>query len=170
MTENNLGPYIMLYDFVFHDLNLKSNEALVYSLIYSYTNSLGGVMSNNAWIAKRFNMSERSLRTILANLIKDGKIEVHYDLSDSGKRERVLTANYNPGKRLVGFGEKSLVLLTARDYGYLVHEMKPDKFRAAVSILEKRILANPDCAPNNESHRDIILKIWEKMQSACQGC
>ena len=161
MSDKNLGAYIKFYDFMFQDLNLKGAEVLVYALIHSYTRDYGGVLSNNAGIASRLNMSERSLYTILNKLTADGKVKVVWQISDSGKRERVLTADYVPGKRLVRFGPRRLVLLTARDYGELVYALGLKKMRAAFALLEEKILEDPDFVPKNDSHKDEVFKMAE---------
>ena len=67
--------FISLYDFVFSDLHLSGNEAIVYSLIYSFESSNENNKLSLKYLTKRVNLSKPTIIKTLNSLVSKNLLE-----------------------------------------------------------------------------------------------
>ena len=67
--------FIPLYDFVFSDLHLSGNEAIVYSLIYSFESSNENNKLSLKYLTKRVNLSKPTIIKTLNSLVSKNLLE-----------------------------------------------------------------------------------------------
>lgn len=83
--------YTVLHDDLFTKLGLAGNEAIVYAFIHSYLNTTDHFYFSNAALAKKFNISERTVTTILLNLQAKHLLKLSYRRRSNGGQLRYIS-------------------------------------------------------------------------------
>ena len=91
-NENEQNYYAVIPSYILNAKDITSDEKLLYALISSLANEKGYCYASNAYFAKRFGKSERSIKRWLSNLVSKNYVfsKVNYKLGSKQVESRHL--------------------------------------------------------------------------------
>ena len=67
-------PFIAVYDWMLQDLGLNCREAMLYAVIYSFSNSAGSYTGGQTYLARRLKITRQTVNQTLRRLTEAGLI------------------------------------------------------------------------------------------------
>lgn len=84
--------FIAVYDWMLEDLPLNCREAMLFAVIYSFSERGGGFSGGQAYLARRLKIARQTVNETLRKLTKE-KLVLKQDISRCGVRYCVYTVN-----------------------------------------------------------------------------